>query len=159
MIFRNFIEIVNAIWKDDSNRGERLRRLAIFVGWQIFKRTIAKPIVLNLFNGYRFIAYPDDAVYSGALYIRIPESREVMFLRKHLNGGVMIDVGANVGLLTLSLADKVDHAILFEPNPLAAQRAIENMALNRFKFEINALALSDAEGQIFLEDRGGELHK
>jgi predicted RNA methylase len=28
-----------------------------------------------------------------------------------------VDVGANVGLVSLLVADKVEHAILFEPNP------------------------------------------
>ena len=69
--------------------------------------------------------------------------------------GILIDVGANVGLVTLLLADKVQHALLFEPNPIAAQRARENPALNRLNFEVHDLALSDKTGTVGFEDEGG----
>ena len=67
----------------------------------------------------------------------------------------MVDVGANVGLFTLSLADKVDRAILFEPNVIAAQRAKSNIIRNHLDFEVHAVALSDEVGELFFEDRGG----
>lgn len=146
--------LMRRIFRNESNKHQRFRRLIAFAGWQIWKRTVAKPIMVNLFNGYRFLAYPDCWVSSGAIYFHVPDVREVNFLRQRLNGGVLIDVGSNVGLFTLSLADRVDHAILFEPNPLSAQHARENLALNFLEFEVVAAALSDEEGEIFLEDRG-----
>ena len=30
--------VVRSIWHDDSNRDQRLRRLSLFVGWQLWKR-------------------------------------------------------------------------------------------------------------------------
>jgi len=150
----NSICVIRRILRDESNKGQRSRRLLMSVGWQIWKRTIAKPIVATLFNNCRFIAHPDCQVSSGVFYFRVPDSREVKVLRRWLDGGVLIDVGSNVGLFALSLADKVDHAILFEANPLVALRAREHMALNSLDFEVNATALSDAQGEIYLEDRG-----
>jgi len=44
---------------------------------------------------------------------------------------------------------------LFEPNPVAAERARENLALNRLKFEVHELALSDTTGTVDFEDEGG----
>jgi FkbM family methyltransferase len=44
---------------------------------------------------------------------------------------------------------------LFEPNPVAAQRARENLSLNRLKFEVYELALSDRTGTVEFEDQGG----
>ncbi len=55
----------------------------------------------SLFNGKRFVAYPDCPVSSGILYTRIPNSRNISFLREHLSGGTLIDVGANVGSVSL----------------------------------------------------------
>ena len=37
----------------------------------------------------------------------------------------------NVGLVSLLVADKVEHAVLFEPNPIAVKRAQENLGINR----------------------------
>ena len=77
------------------------------------------------------------------------------FLRRHLRKGLMIDIGANIGLFTLLLSDIMDQVILFEPNPLAAQRAKENMNLNHLNATVYAVAVSSNDGHIFLEDRGG----
>ena len=89
------------------------------------------------------------------MYTRIPDSRDILFLRERMGEGTLIDVGANVGLVTLLLADKVQHALLFEPNPIAAQRARENLALNGLNFEVHELALSDKTGTVGFEDEGG----
>lgn len=66
-----------------------------------------------------------------------------------------MDIGANVGLFSLLLAHKVEEAILFEPNPLAAERANKNIALNHLRFQVVVQAVSDQVGQVVLEDRGG----
>jgi FkbM family methyltransferase len=143
------------IWHDESNRTERIHRLMAFFGWQLWKRTIARPLIVSLFNGYRFIAYPDCHVSSNLIYTRIPDYREISLLRQFLSGGTFVDVGANVGSVSLLLADKIEHALMFEPNPLAADRARENLAINHLGFDVYELALSDANGKIYFEDRGG----
>jgi len=89
------------------------------------------------------------------MYARIPDSRNILHLRAHIPGGTLIDVGANVGFISLLLADKVQHGILFEPNPTAAARARENLALNDLNFEVHELALSDATATVDFEDEGG----
>ena len=55
-------------------------------------------------------------------------------------------MGANVGLVSMLLADKIQHALLFEPNPIAAARARENVRLNHLNYEVHELALSDQNG-------------
>lgn len=154
-MLNNIKNIIYWIYHDESNKGERLRRIAAFVKWQLWKRTISLPIIIKLFNGLRFIAYPDCQTSSSAIYFRVPNYQEISFLRGVLNGGLMIDIGANIGLVTLLLADIMDQVILFEPNPLAAQRAQENIYLNHLHAEVYAVAVSSKTGQIFLENRGG----
>jgi FkbM family methyltransferase len=149
------LELVQSIITDRSNRNERSRRVAAFVGWQFWKRFIRRPLIVKLFNGYRFMAYPNDDIASSIIYYRIPDYAEISFLRQHINNGTLIDVGANVGSFTLLLADRIQHAILFEPNPLAAERARQNIALNHLGFQVIVQALSDTEGEIAFEDRGG----
>lgn len=154
-IVQHAVYPVASLWSEESNRHQRLRRLAIFFGWQVWKRVVRKPITVSLFNRARFVAYPDCQVSSGVLYTRIPNSRNILFLREHLAGGTLIDVGANVGSVSLLLSDKIEHAILFEPNPLAATRARENIHRNQLGFEVYELALSDATGEVRFECHGG----
>jgi FkbM family methyltransferase len=145
---------ISTLWDEESNRGQRTRRLCIFVGWQLWKRTVRRPITVALFNGKRFEAYPDCPISSGVLYIRIPNSRNILFVRKHLSGGTLVDVGANVGSVSLLLADKIENAILFEPNAVAAARARENLARNQLGFKVYEFALSDTNGEISFECHG-----
>jgi FkbM family methyltransferase len=71
-----------------------------------------------------------------------------------LSGGTLIDVGSNVGSVTLLLSDMIEDAILFEPNPLAAARARENLARNQLDFNIYEFALSDINGETLFESHG-----
>lgn len=152
---RDLSYVVGSVWRDESNRQERVRRLLMAGGWQVWKRVVRTPIIIPLFNGLRFRAYPDCQASSAVLYTRIPNFRCLSFLRRHVEKGTLLDIGANVGLVTLLLADKLQHAILFEPNPIAAARARENLALNHLGFEVHELALSDQVGTVEVEDAGG----
>lgn len=154
-MIKDFISIPKFIWKDKSNQNERMQRLVKSIGWQLWKRTIAKPLIVRLFNGYRFIAYPNCTSSSHTIYTRIPNYSEITILRQFLNKGTLIDVGASVGLFSLLVADKIKHSLMFEPNPIAAARARENITLNELKFEVYELALSNAVSKIKLEDKGG----
>jgi FkbM family methyltransferase len=147
--------VIRSVWRDESNRHARLRRLFLAGGWQVWKRLVRAPVVVPLFNGLHFRAYPDCQASSAVLYTRIPNFKCLSFLRKHIEKGVLVDVGANVGLISLLLADKIQHAILFEPNPVAAARARENLALNHLGFEVHDLALSDQAGMVEIENAGG----
>ena len=144
-----------AIWNDESNRNQKGRSLARAAGWQIWKRTVHRPFTTKLFNGIRFRAYPDCTVSSSTFYTRIPNSRHIEFFRSQINGGTLVDVGANVGLVSMLLADKVPHALLFEPNPTAAGRARENIRLNHLGFKVHEAALSDENGTVTFENIGG----
>ena len=154
-VIKDLTIVSSSIWKDEANRHVQTRQLLVFLGWQVWKRTIAKPVIVELFNGYRFIAYPDCRISSRIIYSRIPDCREITFLRQHLSGGTFVDVGSNVCLYPLLLADRIDHAVLFDPNPIAARRARENIAINRLPYEVYEMAVSDRGGEIQVEDRGG----
>ena len=154
MKIHDLFYVLRSIWQDESNRGQRLRHLFFFCGWQFWKRIIGTPIYANLFNGFRIRVYPDCDNSPSALYYSIPNGRPIAFLRSHLDGGTFLDVGANVGLVTLLVADKVQHALLFEPNPAAVERARENLHSNALKFEVFAKALSDKVGSVDFESVG-----
>jgi FkbM family methyltransferase len=56
--------------------------------------------------------------------------------------------------VSLLLADTIEDAILFEPNPVAAARARENLARNQLGFKVYEFALSDSNGEIRFECHG-----
>jgi FkbM family methyltransferase len=147
--------ILSSVWNDESNHEQRVQRVLRAAGWQAWKRVFRSPLQVSLFNGMKFRAYPDCTISSSTLYFRVPNSRHVNVVRQHIRRGTLLDVGAHVGLFSLLVADKVDHAILFEPNPIAAGRARENVGINRLSFEVVALAASDESGEAMFENTGG----
>jgi FkbM family methyltransferase len=154
-LIQSLLYAVRSIWGDASNRGEQGKRILMFVGWQLWKRLIHLPVVVPTDNGLRVIVYPDSDVSAAFVYYRVPDMRDIQFLRSQINGGVLIDVGANVGSVSLLLADRIDGAILFEPNPVAVARARENLAINNLSFDVHELAVSDVQGTVEFEDVGG----
>jgi FkbM family methyltransferase len=144
--------VMESIWLEPSNRGQRFRRILMFFGWQFWKRAVGTPIKARLCNGLLTQVWQDCDVTPSALYYSLPNSSALAFLREHLDGGTFVDVGANVGLVSLLVADKVKHAILFEPNPRLVERARENLRINGLKFDIVAAALSDQSGSIEFEN-------
>ncbi|OFW11381.1 MAG: hypothetical protein A3H96_00310 [Acidobacteria bacterium RIFCSPLOWO2_02_FULL_67_36] len=125
--------ITRSIWANPGNRGRRLQKTLAAVAWQIRKRTVGSTRLLRLPNGMLFRAHPDCVVSSALIYANWPEYRELMFLRSSLSRGeVLLDVGANVGHISLLLADCVGPANIFafEPAPTAFERLTENWRLN-----------------------------
>lgn len=146
--------VLRSIWQEESNQGQRLHRLLLFCFWQIWKRTIGTPLNARLFNGLQIRVWPDCDASVAAFYYSLPNSRALSFVRQCLHGGTFVDIGANVGLVTLLLADKIKHALLFEPNPTAYKRAIENLEMNQLPYQVFPIALSDTIGTVELENCG-----
>ena len=121
----------------------------------VLEAIVPDTLTATLFNGIRLRVYPDCLTSSAAYYFRVPNSLSIKFMRKHIDGGLLLDVGANVGLVSMLLADKIHQAWLFEPNPAAAARACENIRLNALDFEVLQMALSDQKGTVDFENRGG----
>ena len=149
---RRLLYVLRSIWNEPSNHGQRLRRVARFCWWQVRKRVAGSPVDARLVNGLRIQVWPDCDTSPSAIYYALPNSVPIAFLREHLNGGTFVDVGANVGLVSLLVADRVQHGLLFEPNPTAAERARENLRRNGLRFEVMAEALSDVTGTVEFEN-------
>ena len=90
--------------------------------------------MIRLANGMKLKAYPDCVESSLAFYVRWPDRPEIEWLRTYLKQGeVVVDVGANIGLWSLLLADVVgsENILSIEAGRVAAARLKENLSLNR----------------------------
>jgi hypothetical protein len=71
--------------------------------------------------------YIDERIYVDGIY----EQRFLDFLRRRIkSGGVMLDVGANIGNHALYLRDLFNEVHCFEPSPRVTDRLDENIGLN-----------------------------
>lgn len=142
------------IVRHPANRRRKVRALLTFAGWQIWKRTIRRPITAKLSNGSRVRVYPDSKSGSLALYTQLPEYDDMQFATRLLKpGDMVIDVGANIGLYSLLVASRVreGRVLAFEPHPVAAARLRENIEINRLRnIEVRVEALGATAGQALL---------
>lgn len=148
--------VTNSIWKNPGNRGKRFRKTLDAIWWQIHKRTIGRPTIIRLANRARFRAYPDCVISSALQYAEWPEYDELNFCRQRLHGKeLVVDVGANVGHLSLLLSDVVgpDNLICFEPTPVSWRRLRENFELNSWSTsQLYNAAVGQFEGVIEVQD-------
>ena len=133
-----------------------LPRLAGAVRWQISKRLFATSRELKLANGAKFVAHPDCVVSSALIYADWPEYHELQFVRRRLTAqDVVIDIGANVGHVSLLLSDIVTekNIFAFEPTPVTYSRLKKNWEKNNWATDqLFQVALGDETGEIDIPD-------
>lgn len=158
----NLTKTPGQIWRHPANRGQRLRRVAAWIAWQVWERTIRAPWTVRFGDNLRIRLHPHDFITSGVLYLRLPDWELLPFARRWMATaeGVFVDVGANVGLYSLYVAEAGAKAVGFEPSTVAHGRALDNIARNRLGHAIRMerMALGDLDGMAFLTTRWGGMN-
>jgi FkbM family methyltransferase len=146
--------ITREIWQHPNVRRHRARALLRGVAWQLYRRLVRKPITIRVFDGMQLRCYPQSASASAVIYFgEYFEFHEMNFVRALLEpGDGFIDGGANIGvysLLSASMVGSGGWVDAFEPDPLAAERLRENVALNQLtNVVVHEAAITDAPGQV-----------
>jgi len=153
------VRTVRRIWDHPGNRGRRVRRLGLWVGWQVWQRTVRRPWVVELRPGLAVTLHAHDPVTSGVLYCGLPDWPEMPFVLDYLSpGDVAVDVGANVGLYSVLAASVGDVSVIaFEPDAAARGRATANLARNDLarRVEVREQAVAEQSGRAsFSVERG-----
>ena len=106
--------------------------VARLAAWQVWQRATGRPFTVRTADGLRLKCYPHSPQASAVIYTGMPEYRDVHFVRDYLTAGDrFIDVGANVGVFTLTVASVAGSvAEAFEPSSTAFPRLVENIELN-----------------------------
>jgi FkbM family methyltransferase len=95
-----------------------------------------------------------DLIQAEAYLLGVYERELVRFISRELaHGGSFVDVGANIGLITLPVAagNRQVRAIAFEPHPGNAAKLRANVAANPgLDVEVREVALGSESGQIYL---------
>ncbi len=148
--------VSRSILNNTGNRGQMVPRLANAVRWQLSKRLFSKRREITLANGAKFLAHPDCVVSSSLIYADWPEFEEFQFIRSHLNRNhIVLDVGANVGHVSLLLSDIVGdrNIYAFEPTPVTYRRLTRNWQLNGWETDqLFSVALGSEDGTTEIPD-------
>src|SRR5579871_1996095 len=122
----------------------------------------AGPVDVQYQGGSFRFHHQASATERGALFNPDYNREELDFLRANLpDGGVFVDVGANVGTYALSLARDVGArgmVIAIEPHPVIHARLAFNREASGFaRVRLVAAAAGDADGEVMIETDSGNL--
>lgn len=149
------LKVLKFILNEKSNKGEKFKRLIFAFLWQLWKRIVKKPVIIELDNKAKYISFPNTPMGSFPIYAKIYDSEKILFLRKILKEkGIIIDIGANMGIYALLLKDNYEKVILFEPVKETADNCEANMKLNGINYEMYRIALGSKTGWINFEIKG-----
>lgn len=108
------------------------------------------PFVHRARHGIRFRLHPgqyiDEQIFTDGIY----ERRFLEYLARRIRpGGVMLDVGANIGNHALYLKNRFDEIHCFEPNPTVVAALKDNLSLNAAgNVSVHAVGLGSRRGTL-----------
>lgn len=112
-------------------------------------------------SALKICAFPDDHIGRNIAIAGVYEGAGLRAMEWMIEVGIInspeqsqfIDVGANVGMYTLSLAECFEHVAAFEPHPVTRKVLELNVAINGLKnVSVSSYALSNKSGSATLED-------
>jgi len=132
-----------------------LQGVFLAITWQMYKRTLALPVIIQTYRETSFILRHNCITSSRFVYEGKPDEKYITVLGAFASGeAVLVDVGANVGLYSVLLSRDFDRAILFEPNPVAASMLMQNIAVNEKinEYKIYEAAVGAERGKVSFPD-------
>jgi FkbM family methyltransferase len=126
-------DVVRYVWGHPSNSGRRVRAVLRAARYQARVRLLGRRTLARL--GERSLLWVDPHRTAAAmvLYANPPDLPEMLVWRRALrNGGLFVDVGANVGTYTIQAAELGAEVIALEPAADTFRLLEENIALNGY---------------------------
>lgn len=126
--------------------------------WQLWRRLFRRPMGFTTVTGTTLLLLPkaSDSL-AGFWYNQVPDFEEMMFALHLLrDGDLFVDVGANQGGWSLTVAGVSARVIAFEPVPLTRERFLQNVRLNTpgpgARIGVQPFGLSDSERTVSFTD-------
>lgn len=158
----NYLRTFTETLSHPVNRGKNLLTIWRIIYWKLNQLTLKLPTIVNLGNNIKCVCYPDSSYGGMVVYTTYPDYEVAMGIKKNLReGGIFVDVGANIGFMSLVAATVRKSKIhSFEPSPIAYPRLVENINLNNLgsRVKLNNSLISNSNKSIsFVEDDRSEL--
>lgn len=131
---------------------QRLKALLRFWGWQLWRRVVHKPLILEYADG-RLLCFPPWSNLAGiTIATGSHEPREQQFVSRLLRSGdLAVDVGANIGIYTILAGHHGASVIAFEPGTRSRVDLNRNLQLNDLhQVTVVPSAVSDRSASLWL---------
>jgi FkbM family methyltransferase len=155
---KNFISLINFVWKHPLNQKNRIAAITRVIRWQIASRLIPGLIALPYLNGKYLFAKNGMTSAVSNWYCGLDEYEDMSFVLDILNPGeLFVDVGANIGSYSILAATKNARVIAIEPIPSTFKVLRQNVMLNELNdlIETINIGLGNKEENLkFSTDQG-----
>ena len=136
--------VVKFIWGHPANSGQRVRAVLRAARYQAMARLLRRRAMARLGERSRLWVDLHRTAASKALYANPPDLPEMLVWRQALrDGGLFVDVGANVGTYTIWAAELGAEVIALEPAADTFGLLQENIALNGYQVTAVRAAAGD----------------
>ena len=136
--------IVRYVWGHPANSGRRVRAVLRAARYQTQARLLHRRGIAQLGDRSRLWVDLHRTAASKALYANPPDLPEMLVWRAALrDGGLFVDVGANVGTYTIWAAELGAEVIAIEPAADTFALLEENVALNGYSVTAVCAAAGD----------------
>ncbi len=126
--------IIRYVWEHPSNVGHRPRALLRLARYQARTRLLRRRAIATLGERSRLWVDLHRTAASKVLYANPPDMPEMLVWRQALrDGGLFVDVGANVGTYTIWAAECGAEVMALEPAADTFGLLLENVALNGYQ--------------------------
>jgi FkbM family methyltransferase len=141
-------KVLREIFSGEAAARQPLRLALRFAKWQAWRRILRRPMPFRTLTGARLALLPGaSGSLSGFWYQEAPDFEEIMFaLHLVRPGDLFVDVGANQGGWSLSLAGAGARVLAFEPIPVTRGRLVANLAMNEPGIRSAVRVVADALG-------------
>jgi FkbM family methyltransferase len=137
-------DVVRYVWGHPSNSGRRVRAVLRAAQYQAQARLLRRRAVARLGERSRLWVDPHRTAAAMVLYANPPDLPEMLVWRRVLrDGGLFVDVGANVGTYTIWAAELGAEVIALEPATDTFCLLEENIALNGYQVTAVRAAAGD----------------
>jgi FkbM family methyltransferase len=139
--------IVRYVWGHPANSGRRVRAVLRAARYQAQARLLRRRAMARLGERSRLWVDLHRTAASMVLYANPPDLPEMLVWRRALReGGLFVDVGANVGTYTIWAAELGAEVIALEPAADTFALLQENIALNGYQVTAVRAAAGDHSG-------------
>ena len=136
--------VIRYVWRHPANAGQRTRAVLRAIGYQAQGRLLRRRAVARLGERSRLLVDLHRTSAAMALYANPPDMPEMLAWRRELrDGGLFIDVGANVGTYTIWAAELGAAVIALEPAADTFALLQENIGLNGYQVTALRAAAGD----------------
>lgn len=134
-----YIELILSLFRILSENKEikgKINVIIRIIWWKTNQILFHLPTLVTFNEGFKCICYPNSSYAGLIIYKQYPEKEELEYVHKTLSEkDVFIDVGANIGLVSLIASSKIKKGKIysFEPSDIPRRTFQENIRLNNIK--------------------------